>query len=434
MPSTSTDPSQTRRTGRPLLWVAGFVFLALVAGLAWALTRPQSAVLPGHGQARRAGPVGIGSRESAAARLLSRLTADLEHGSRAQLLRLALPGDPNAAHQLAAIFANVRQLHVADLSMRYVDQSASQPSVGQQRRLGGHGWVADVAAGWRIGGYDQGLSRMDVTLTLARTRHGAAFVSARGDHGDPAPLWLLDPLTVRRSPRTLVMAADRSRAGSLFQTADQAVRDVKKVLTNWRGKLVVEMPSSETQLNQMLQARPHTYDNIAAITTTVDGRLSRSAPTHIFVNPQVFDRLGPKGAQIVMSHEATHVATRADLSSMPTWLLEGFADYVALDHVDLPVSVTAGQILGRVRRHGPPAHLPTAQDFDPQNQALGSTYEAAWLACRLIGQRYGEHALIAFYREADRAGSTDAAFRDVLHTDKQSFTTAWEAYLRTLAG
>ena len=38
-----------------------------------------------------------------------------------------------------------------------------------------------------------------------------------------------------------------------------------------------------------------------------------------------------------MSHEATHVATDAALSTMPLWLLEGFADYVALRDVDLPI-------------------------------------------------------------------------------------------------
>jgi hypothetical protein len=274
---------------------------------------------------------------------------------------------------------------------------------------------------------------MESTLTLARVRHRAVFVSARGDYGDPAPLWMLHRLAVRRSPRVLVMAADPSRVADLFHTADRAVRDVRAVLPGWTGKLVVEMPASQTQLDQLLQAAPHTYDNIAAVTTTVDGRLSRSAPTHIFVNPQVYDRLGPEGSQIVISHEATHVATQADLSSMPTWLLEGFADYVALDHVDLPVSVTASQILGEVRRHGVPDHLPDATDFDPENRVLGATYESAWLACRLIAQEYGEHKLIAFYRASDRDGSTESAFRDVLHTDKQSFTRSWERYLRGLA-
>ena len=37
-----------------------------------------------------------------------------------------------------------------------------------------------------------------------------------------------------------------------------------------------------------------------------------------------------------MSHEAVHVATEAARSTMPLWLLEGFADYVALRDVDLP--------------------------------------------------------------------------------------------------
>jgi hypothetical protein len=119
---------------------------------------------------------------------------------------------------------------------------------------------------------------------------------------------------------------------------------------------------------------------------------------------------------------------------MPTWLLEGFADYVALDHVDLPVSVAASQILARVRAYGPPARLPGQQEFDPRSKVLGASYESAWLACRLIGETYGEARLIAFYRAADRAGSTDAAFGRVLGTDQPSFTRAWRDYLRRLAG
>ncbi len=155
---------------------------------------------------------------------------------------------------------------------------------------------------------------------------------------------------------------------------------------------------------------------------------------HVFVNPPVFDPLGANGSQIVMSHEATHVATDAATATMPTWLLEGFADYVALAHVPLPVDVTASQILGRVRKDGAPTHLPGQQEFDPANTALGASYEAAWLACRLIGERYGERAMIAFYRQAERDHSTTQAFRDVLGTNETAFTKAWRGYLRGLAG
>jgi hypothetical protein len=216
--------------------------------------------------------------------------------------------------------------------------------------------------------------------------------------------------------------------------ADQAVVDVRKVLTRWRGRLVVEVPADQTELTRVLGAQSGDYAEIAAVTTTVDRSTTPTAPVHIFVNPPVFDPLGARGSQIVMSHEATHVATGAALSDMPTWLLEGFADYVALDHVDLPVSVTASQILGQVRRRGAPAHLPGAEEFDGQNKRLGASYESAWLACRLLGRTYGERRLVAFYRTSDRDSSTGTAFRTVLGTDQQAFTRAWRKDLRRLAG
>ena len=90
------------------------------------------------------------------------------------------------------------------------------------------------------------------------------------------------------------------------------------------------------------------------MTTTADGSLSPDAPVRVFVNPTVFGRLKARGAQVVMSHETTHVATGATFTSMPTWLLEGFADFVALDHAGVPVDLAAGQILARIRKQGVP--------------------------------------------------------------------------------
>jgi hypothetical protein len=81
-----------------------------------------------------------------------------------------------------------------------------------------------------------------------------------------------------------------------------------------------------------------------------------------------------------------------------------------------------------------PRHLPGKAEFDTANTALGASYESAWLACRLIGERYGEAKMIAFYRRAERDSSTDQAFRDVLGTDQKAFTREWQAYLRRLAG
>ncbi len=403
--------------------------LAVAAGL-YLSQRPQQAQLP----SARNRPQAAGSaRESAGNALLQRLAVRLEHGSRAQALALAAPGLPSARRQLAALYDNVHALSITDLSLRYVDTNADAVRPRIRDRLGERAWVADVQLRWRISTYDPSPSRLETTLTLATTPRGARFVTARGDYGDAVPLWLQHRLYVGHADRWLVMTTHRDQVARFSGLAAHAVTDVDKVLPRWHGRLVVEVPQNQAQLDRTLNASGHTYDEIAAVTTTADGSMRRGAATHVFVNPPVFDPLGPHGSQIVMSHEATHVATGAATTSMPTWLLEGFADYVALDHVDLPVSVTASQILARVRRSGAPSHLPGKREFDTANTALGAEYESAWLACRLIGEKYGEDKLITFYRQAARDSSTDNAFVDVLGTTQKAFTRDWRDYLRQLA-
>jgi len=391
---------------------------------------PERAVVPGASRAVGSTPDADDTRGDAGSALLGTLSTALERGSRSELTRLAPTGDAAATRQLITLRANVRALRITGLSMRYVEESAP---ADDQPALGSDDWVADVAVTWRLRGFDAHDSTMEVPLVLRLTGDRARFVSSRYDAGQPAPLWLLDRVGVRRTPRSLVMAAVGQSTARFSRLADQAVLDVRKVLTRWRGRLVVEIPADQGQVTQVLGQSAGDYAEIAAVTTTVDRSTSSAAPVHVFVNPRVFDPLGPRGSQIVLSHEATHVATDAALSDMPTWLLEGFADYVALDHVDLPVSVTASQILAQVRRSGAPAHLPGAREFSGQNKQLGASYEAAWLACRLLGETYGERRLIAFYRASARASSTTAAFRDVLGTDQGAFTRAWRAELRRLS-
>jgi hypothetical protein len=157
-------------------------------------------------------------------------------------------------------------------------------------------------------------------------------------------------------------------------------------------------------------------------------------PVHVFLNPRVFDTLGPRGAQVVLSHETTHVATGAAFADLPTWLLEGFADYVALAHAGIPVSTAASQILARIRKSGPPDHLPTAAELDPTATGLGATYEEAWLATRFIAQEYGEAKLVEFYRKVGAGEKVEQAFRRNLGTSETAFVAKWRADLRDLAG
>jgi hypothetical protein len=205
------------------------------------------------------------------------------------------------------------------------------------------------------------------------------------------------------------------------------------VLPGWRPRLVVEVPASAAALDRALAAQPGQYANIAAVTTTVDGSVDPDAPVHVFVNPDVFGRLEPQGAQVVMSHEAVHVATRAAMSDLPLWLLEGFADYVALRDVDLPLSTTAGQVIKQVRREGPPTHLPGPAEFDTTTTQLGAAYESAWLACRLLARTGGERALVRLYRMVDGGRELTASLRATFGLTLGGLTRAWRRSLSDLA-
>lgn len=337
---------------------------------------------------------------------------------------LAPEDDQTARDVLAGIVDNARDARVTDFSVRYVDETGAVAQDGS--------WSAAVDTTWAFRGFDRVPAMTEVRFTFVREGDEVRLVGVGG--GDRrSPVWLTGPAEVRRTARTLVIAAEGQNVAPYAREAREAVPDVLAVLPHWRGGLVVEVPRSVTGLHQALAADPGAYDAIAAVTTSVDGTLTPESPVHVFVNPRVFSSLTPRGAQVVMSHEATHVATGAATSSMPLWLLEGFADYVALRDVPLPIGTTAGQIIRQVRRDGPPSHLPGPEEFDTSATHLGASYEAAWLACRLLAQRGGEARLVRFYDQVDGGASVDAALADQFGIDQRELTVQWRRYLAGLA-
>ena len=222
-------------------------------------------------------------------------------------------------------------------------------------------------------------------------------VTSVGGGDRRSPLWMTTPLEiVRRDADTLVLVggdareADTVRGAGAGGGAGRARRCCRAGGRAWWWRCRRRWPPC----TRPWTADPGEYAAIAAVTSTADGSLAPDAPVHVFVNPEVFGNLKPRGAQVVMSHEAVHVATDAATSTMPLWLLEGFADYVALRDVHLPVSVTAGQIIRQVRHDGPPAQLPGPAEFDTATSHLGASYESAWLACRLLADVGGQAALV----------------------------------------
>jgi len=307
---------------------------------------------------------------------------------------------------------------------------------GQYDALGGVDaegrWSATVETRWRFAGFDRSASVGDVEFVLEAGAEGTAIAGIGGPAG-LSPVWLTGPVRVERGPDALVVAAtDAARYGRL---ARSAVPVVRRVLPQWRSGLVVEVPGSAAALDAALGAEPGQYAAIAAVTSGVGDGLDPGVPVHVLVNPDVFGDLDGQGARVVMSHEATHVATGAatEPDVVPAWLTEGYADYVALRDVDLPLSVTAAQVEQRVRRAGPPVTLPGDARFDTRTTHLGAAYEAAWVACRLLADRAGEPALTRFYTGLRPGDDVEAEFRRTFGLSVPAFTREWRRALTDLA-
>ena len=189
---------------------------------------------------------------------------------------------------------------------------------------------------------------------------GTVGITSFGGGDRRSPLWLSGPVEVRRSADTLVLATTVGRGGPGRRPCrGRGARRARRAAASGTGSWWWRCRAPRRPWT------PRWGPSRAATPTSRPSRrrwTARSRPTsevHVFVNPDVYDDLEPVGGQVVISHEATHLATGAPLTSgVPLWLLEGFADYVALHDVDLPITTTAGQIIQQVRadgRPGPPA-------------------------------------------------------------------------------
>jgi hypothetical protein len=369
-------------------------------------------------------------RSAATSALLEDLRRALAAGDVAAARSLARP---KPGRRLAAAVArNVTRLGVEALDLRRIAEAPATPDL--VRRFGAGSWVAEVQVVWRYAGIDERPVSSTIQLVLSARPGGALLDDTRPALAEQAPLWLLEPLTVRQRGRVRVSAPDPPTAAGLLTLASRAAAAVHRRLPAWEGALVVEAPASAAGFRAASGVAPPAARRIAAVTTTADGVALPGSPERVFVNPRVFEPLGAAGQQIVLSHEATHVAVDAAVSPAPTWLSEGLADWVALADSHVPVRVLASQALDRVRRSGAPPRLPGRAAFAAGNPDVGAAYESAWLAVRLLAETHGERALLRFHRAVDRRVSVDRAFRRTLGTSGEAFTRSWRRELLRLAG
>ncbi|MCX5378790.1 hypothetical protein [Streptomyces sp. NBC_00091] len=287
---------------------------------------------------------------------------------------------------------------------------------------------------YRLAGYDSAPAGSAREVELARDGAGWRVTADRPAPGAVAQLWDQGEVAVVRGARSLVLGVGRDpRAlSALAAEADRAVPAVSAAWPGpWAGRVVVLAPGTLEAMAALLGRPADTYRGLGAVTTGATG--GGPAPAdRVVVNPEGYQELSEAGRRIVLTHEVTHVATRAATSAgTPQWLSEGFADWAAYRGTPTTPAEGAPELARAVRRGEVPGALPADEAFafggDPQ--AVARAYGGAWLACRLIAGRWGEPALARLYELAARE-PLPAALDEALGTNLPDLTHAWQQALR----
>ncbi|MFF3912460.1 hypothetical protein ACFYZB_03090 [Streptomyces sp. NPDC001852] len=303
------------------------------------------------------------------------------------------------------------------------------------------GATADADLSYRVAGYDKAPVDARRTLTLGRTADGAWYVTADRPAGHAGQqLWDQGPVTAVKGAHSLVLGTGRTAAElrGYAALADRAVPAVSRAWgTDWTRHVVVLVPRSLQGMAGLLGSPAANYRGIAAVTTGEAGGSGTAPADRVVVNPEAYAVLGDLGKQVVLTHETTHVATRAHTTAAtPLWLSEGYADWIGYLGTGRTPTEAAPELTRAVQDGHPPTALPTDRDFgftsDPAE--LARAYEGGWLACRMIADRWGTARLDAFYRAVGdrqrRAGAVEDALKKVLGTTPGEFTAQWRAYVR----
>jgi hypothetical protein len=327
-----------------------------------------------------------------------------------------------------------------------VNLALGLPLDQKARRYGVPTFVpSQFAVQYRIAGYDDKPTTLVQTPTFVQRDSGwyIASFSDFANEGNPSAvdIWDFGPVRSVRSRNVLVLGHPKSLP-LMRQIAAQTAAAMPKVTkvwgSGWPRKVVVLVPTTQRELGQLVDDKGD-LSQIAAV-ASAEVMSCPGAPNpvggRIAINPRNWPQLSTLGRQVVLTHELTHVATRAATNACtPTWLIEGFADYVAYQQANVSMRIIASELAVDVRAGRVPTSLPASKDFDGMSKRLAQAYEAGYMACRLIASLAGERGLVRFYTAVGTsslspAHAVAAALTSILHLTPAQFTVRWQSYLR----
>ena len=380
--------------------------------------------------------------------LLEHRSHGVLHRDKAEFMATVDSTQLRFAASQSKLFDNLAVIPLSD--WRYLLNASQEDPARTQamQRYRSLTWVPQVELRYAIRGFDTVASLVPQKLTFVLRDQGWLIGSDSdfADAGSPSGkgIWDFGPVSVVTGKTSLVLGHRRTtaRLRNLAGLADDAVAHATEVWgTRWSRHVVLIVPDTQEELAAII-SEGNDLSQIAAVAVAQnpasgDGTQRRVVGDRVLVNPVNFDRLSEIGRRVVLRHELTHVATRSATGAiMPSWLVEGFADYVGYLQAGIAVPVVAHELEVDVRAGRFPADLPTDSDFLSTASGLAQSYEMAWLACRLIANTYSQETLVAFYRavgaskRSTEVAALEDACRKVLGISYSTFVARWRSDVR----
>lgn len=334
----------------------------------------------------------------------------------------AVTADPGLAPAAEQLRANLARFEV---TLRATSRTAT-PKPETIARLGADLEVREVTVGWRVAG-EPVAAEHRIHLTATRrdgTLRLAGLGDAPADDTRQEPIWLRQPVTVTRGPGAAVIAAagtdPRPWLGELERARGPlAARGLNPAL------LVAELPADPAAFERLLGVPPDSRRDIAAAAWT------EGPAVRMIINPTAGAATTGTARSILVTHEATHLATGSVRLPAPLWFNEGYADLVALGDQPAAAEQLTAQLAADQRISGPAAGPPTDTELTAGAPRLAAAYTRAWLAVRVLdrGDRSADRVL-----QALRAGRAWPEALAAAGWDEPALDAAVAAELNRLAG
>ncbi|MCL3818439.1 hypothetical protein [Aeromicrobium wangtongii] len=358
----------------------------------------------------------------------SKLTAQLREMSRAssQDAFVAAAGDLPAARAFAKrTWRAMQSVAMPGATFRYV-------SGGEVADRADGSAAASAEVSWQPSpgsGLDPAATyRSTVELRVRPEADGTLSVVGAEQVAGQVPIWLIGDVAVDDGAGRTVVRVDGGGSLPLEDMATTARAAVERVLPGVDGRLTIISPRTRAQMAAIVGQESDAVAQIAAITTGLDGDPAAGQPV-VVLNPTVFATMDRRAAQVVLTHEATHALTTAVGTTGANWVVEGFADFVALRDDTAPLSVSAGQALADVRAGRVPEGLPADADFSSTGHGLGALYESTWMIFRLLARDHPDSDLVAFYQQVVGGEPVERALQSTFGLTVDELTARWRDYL-----